>query len=285
MPAFQDALKSSRPLLLPVAHDALTAKLIERAGFKAYQIGGFAVIGARYGLPDIDLTHFSDKVELVESIFKACSLPVMVDCDDGYGDAKNVTQTVQSFADRGVDAVFIEDQQAPKRCGHMTGKRVIPVEMMEQKVRAAVTAKAGTPLFFVARTDARGPSGVDDAIARAKRYRDAGADGVYVEGLKSEQELEKVGRALRDVPLATTILERGGETPFLPPEAMAALGFAMVLYPTTVMFRVVSAIEQALMGLIAGEALDPANSIDMDRYMKIVDMPFWQKIESQFPMD
>lgn len=119
-------LDAHKPLLLPLAHDALTARLIQQAGFAADQIGGFAVIGARYGLPDIDLTHFAEKTSLVESIFKAATLPVLVDCDDGYGDAKNVTHTVSTFADRGVQAIFIEDQQAPKRCGHMSGKKVIP---------------------------------------------------------------------------------------------------------------------------------------------------------------
>jgi len=282
---WHDLLKKHRPLLLPVAHDALTALLIERAGFNAYQIGGFAVIGARYGLPDIDLTHFAEKTSLVESICSASSLPVLVDCDDGYGDVKNVAHTVETFAERGISAIFIEDQQAPKKCGHMSGKKVIPIRAMEQKIRAAVAAKQDSPLFLLARTDAAEPNGLDDAIDRAKRYRDAAADGVYIEGIESEEDLQKVGRAFPDTPLATTILERGGKTPWLAPQAMAELGFDMVLYPTTVIFRAVSAISSALADLRDGIPLDPHQSIDMETFENIVDLPRWASIETAYPMD
>lgn len=275
-------LQDNRPLLLPVAHDALTARLIEKAGFAAYQIGGFAVIGARYGLPDIDLTHFSEKTSLVESIYKASDLPVLVDCDDGYGDEKNVWHTVDTFADRGVSAIFIEDQLAPKKCGHMSGKRVIPAEAMVRKVRAALAAKQGRDIFFIARTDAAEPHGLADAISRAKQYRDAGADGVYVEGITSEDDLERVGKELGDIPLATTILERGGKTPWVPPHMLHQMGYAMVLYPTTVIFRAAHAIRESLLALAEGRQLDPAASIDMDAFENIVGLEKWADIEKRF---
>jgi methylisocitrate lyase len=278
-------LEAHKPLLLPVAHDALTARLIQQAGFAAYQIGGFAVIGARYGLPDIDLTHFAEKTSLVESIFKATTLPVLVDCDDGYGDAKNVTHTVSTFADRGVQAIFIEDQQAPKRCGHMSGKKVIPTATMVQKVRAAAAAKRGSDLFFLARTDAASPNGLADAIDRGQRYLGAGADGIYVEGLSDIAQLEKVGRVFGDVPLATTILERGGKTPWLPPRELGAMGYDMLLYPTSVIFRATWAIARALEDLKAGRPLDPAHSVDMESFEKIVDLQYWADIETRFPPD
>jgi len=282
--SWRDLLGRHHPLLLPVAHDALTARLIKKAGFAAYQIGGFAVIGARHGLPDIDLTHFAEKTSLVESIYKATDLPVLVDCDDGYGDEKNVWHTVDTFADRGVSAIFIEDQLAPKKCGHMSGKQVIPVEQMVQKVRAATAAKQGRDIFFIARTDAAEPHGIADAIARAKQYRDAGADGVYVEGIGSEADLEIVGRALQGVPLATTILERGGKTPWLSPARMAEMGYAMVLYPTTVIFRAAYAIREALAALMRGEQLDPGASLDMQTFEEIIDLQKWAEIERDFRM-
>ena len=278
-------LEAHKPLLLPVAHDALTARLIQQAGFAAYQIGGFAVIGARYGLPDIDLTHFAEKTSLVESIFKAADLPVLVDCDDGYGDAKNVTHTVSTFIDRGVQAIFIEDQQAPKRCGHMAGKKVIPTATMVQKVRAAAAAKRGSDLFFLARTDAAAPNGLEDAIDRGQRYLGAGADGIYVEGLSDIAQLEKVGRLFADVPLATTILERGGKTPWLPPQDLGAMGYDMLLYPTSVIFRATWAIARALEDLKAGRPLDPTSSVDMEGFEKIVDLQYWADIETRFPPD
>lgn len=282
---WRELLARHHPLLLPVAHDALTARLIERSGFAAYQIGGFAVIGARYGLPDIDLTHFSEKTNLVESIYKAANLPVLVDCDDGYGDEKNVWHTVDTFVDRGVSAIFIEDQQAPKKCGHMQGKKVIPVTAMVQKVRAAVAAKQGRELFFMARTDAAEPNGLADAIARAKQYRDAGADGVYIDGIASERDLEAAGRALGDIPLATTILERGGKTPWASPQQMHQMGYAMVLYPTTVIFRAVHAISEALADLARGQPLAAEKSVDMATFEQIVDLKKWAKIEKEFQVD
>src|ERR1700744_1046170 len=132
---WKDALRKETPLLLPVAHDALTAKLIERAGFTALQIGGFAVEGSRHGVPDIDLTHFAERYAAVKDIMAATPLPIMVDADDGYGDAKNVSYTVRAYEGVGVQAVFIEDQQAPKECGHMDNKKVVPVEEMVNKIK------------------------------------------------------------------------------------------------------------------------------------------------------
>src|SRR5205085_6328645 len=129
------------PLQLPAAHDALTAKLIERAGFVAFQIGGFALVGARHGLPDIDLARFAEEAAGVRDILGACHLPVLVDADDGYGDVKNVSYTVAAYEAIAASAIFLEDQVAPKRRGHMRGKRVVPVETMEQKIRAAVAAR------------------------------------------------------------------------------------------------------------------------------------------------
>src|ERR1051326_239275 len=129
-PPWHQLLEHHSPLQLPAAHDALTAKLIKRAGFHAYQIGGFALVGARHGLPDVDLTRFADQSAGVRDILAACDLPVLVDVDDGYGDAKNVTHTIESYEAMGVSAIFIEDQVSPKRCGHMGGKEVVDERIM-----------------------------------------------------------------------------------------------------------------------------------------------------------
>jgi 2-methylisocitrate lyase-like PEP mutase family enzyme len=134
---WKSLLDAHTPLQLPAAHDALTAKLIEDAGFHAYQIGGFALAGARHGIPDVDLTRFAEQAAGVRDIIAACDLPVLVDADDGYGDAKNVTHTIASYEALGVSAVFIEDQVSPKRCGHMSGKEVVPAKIMEERIEAA----------------------------------------------------------------------------------------------------------------------------------------------------
>src|SRR5437588_3236302 len=181
-PPWKELLREHKQLLLPAAHDAFTAKLIEMAGFPAYQIGGFALEASRYGFPDIDLSRLREKSVAVEDILFACELPVLVDADDGYGDVKNVTHTVRLYEGMGVSAIFMEDQKAPKRCGHMAGKQVISKEIMAEKIRAAISARHDSnSLFLIARTDAIAPHGLDDALKRGEHYLEAGADGIYLE--------------------------------------------------------------------------------------------------------
>jgi 2-methylisocitrate lyase-like PEP mutase family enzyme len=201
----------SAPLLLPVAHDALTARLIELAGYPAYQIGGFALVGSRFAYPDIDLAQFGENCAVMRDTIAASSLPVLVDADDAYGDAKNVTRVVQGYEAMGASAIFLEDQQAPKRCGHMLGKKVVPAEVHAGKIRAAVAARHDPETFIMARTDALGPLGLDEALRRAELYLEAGADGVYIEAVETAEQLEKVGQRLRGVPLATSIIESSVE--------------------------------------------------------------------------
>src|SRR6184192_2575159 len=169
-PTWKALLEKHEVLQLPAAHDALTAKLIERAGFHAYQIGGFALVGARHGLPDVDLTRFGEQAAGVRDIMAACDLPVLVDADDGYGDAKNVTHTIASYEAMGVSAVFIEDQVSPKRCGHMSGKKVVSSQVMVERIEAAVAARRSSDFFIVARTDALAVEGLDAALKRGEQY-------------------------------------------------------------------------------------------------------------------
>ena len=268
---------------LPVAHDALTAKLIEKAGFPAYQIGGFSVDGANFGYPDIDLTRFGEKSRTVWRIIEATHLPVLVDVDDGYGDAKSVTRTIHQYEAMGVEAIFMEDQRPPKRCGHMAGKVVIPQDHMVDKIRAACAARENEEaLFILARTDAIQPEGVDKAIKRAEAYLKAGADGVYLEGPTSEKELEKIGKEFKGTPLATSILERGGATPWVEPKALYKMGFSMILYPATVLFRVTRAIQEGLKDLQKWKQLTSDNSVDMDEFEQIVDIENWRQIEKKY---
>jgi 2-methylisocitrate lyase-like PEP mutase family enzyme len=280
--SWKEALKDQKPLLLPVAHNALCARLIERAGFKAYQIGGFALVGAMHAVPDVDLEHFGEKSKAIEDIITASTLPVMIDCDDGYGDAKNVTRTVLSYAKMGASALFIEDQMAPKRCGHMNGQKIVPAEHMQNKIKAAVKAREDANLFLLARTDAIGTEGLDKAMKRAEQYLKAGADGVYLEGAESEKEIKKIGENFKGVPLAISVLEGGGETPWLAPEEYGKLGFSMILYPTTVLFQVVKSMQNALENLKSGKPMSKDDSVDMKEFEKIVEMDYWTAIEKKF---
>jgi 2-methylisocitrate lyase-like PEP mutase family enzyme len=281
-PFWKDLLEREKPLLLPAAHDALTARLIERAGFHAYQVGGFALVGSLHAVPDLDLEHYGEKRDAARRIIEASPLPVLVDGDDGYGDVKNVSRTVQGYEAMGASALFIEDQKAPKKCGHMSGKEVVPVEEMEKKVRAAVGERKSPAFFILARTDAIEPNGLDDALERAERYLKAGADGVYLEGPTSEKELERIGKTFNGTPLAVSVLEGGGKTPWLSPQDFHSLGFSMILYPTTLLFRAVFTLEQAIQDLRAGRPMEEDKAVTMKQFEEIVDMAYWSRIEKRY---
>jgi 2-methylisocitrate lyase-like PEP mutase family enzyme len=270
------------PLLLPAAHDALTARLITRAGFRAYQVGGFALAGTRYAFPDIDLVQFYEENEAIRQIVAASPLPDIVDCGNGFGDVKNVTRTVRGYEELGVAAMFIEDQKSPVSCGQMGKKEVVSVREMEGKIGAALAARRNAETFILARTDGRSARDLDEAIRRGKAYRDAGADGVYVEGLRSASELKRVGKALAGIPLATTMMEGGGQLPWLPPAEIHGHGFAMIMHPTTILFRVAKAIERALAGLRSGRPMAASEAVDLDAFEQIVGLPGWQAVEERF---
>src|SRR5712671_3262129 len=192
---WRSLLDRHRPLVLPAAHDALTARLIERGGFAAYQIGGFALVGSRYGQPDIDLIHLGERRACVRDIMTGSSLPVLVDLDDGYGDVKNVTFAVRSMEALRVSAVFIEDQQAPKKCGQLDDKEVIPADEMVSKIRAAAAARSRPgAVYIIARTDALEAEGMRKTLKRGEQYLEAGADALYVEGPRDDKELQEVAK-------------------------------------------------------------------------------------------
>jgi methylisocitrate lyase len=273
-------LRKHGQLLLPSAWNALTAKLIQQAGFPAYQIGGLALDGAGFGFPDMDVNRLGEKSAEAANILRACDLPVLVDCDDGYGDEKNVTHTVHTYDALGAAAIFIEDQRAPKRCGHMAGKEVVAMEDMVRKVRVAAAARPDKDrLFLLARTDAIEPEGLDSALRRGEQYLKAGGDGVYFDGVQNETQLRRIGKEFRGEPLATTILERGGKTPWVPPAELRELGFNMVLYPTSLLFRQTKAIQRGLQDLLAGRPLPEQDSVDMFEFEKIVDIAYWKAVE------
>ncbi|CAF1064372.1 unnamed protein product [Didymodactylos carnosus] len=281
-PTWKKLLANHAPLLLPAAHDALTARILERAGFKAYQIGGFALNGARHAYPDLDLTHFGEERHGFYDIIAASSLPVMIDADDGYGDVKNVTRTIRGYEALGASALFFEDQQAPKRCGHLVGKHLVPVEVMESKIRAALSARSDSDFFIIARTDAIEAYGVDEALYRGERYLKAGADGLFIEGPRSVEEIERIGQNFKGASLCVNIFEGGGRTPWVSPEELHRMGFSMILYPTTILFSVTYAIERAVMDLKAGKQLSSENSVNFKTYEDIVGLPQWEEIEKKF---
>jgi 2-methylisocitrate lyase-like PEP mutase family enzyme len=280
---WKNVLTQYAPLVLPSVHDALAARIAEQVGFHAIQIGGFAISATLSAAPDIDLEHFGEKSSAAQRIVHATQLPVLVDGDDGYGDAKNVTRTIQEYEALGAAAVFIEDQVAPKKCGHMSGKEVIPKKAMVDKLKAACAARQKAEFFIIGRSDAIGVNGIDDALRRGEAYLKAGVDGLYLEGARSRKELEKIGRTFEGVPLAISLLEGGGVTPILPPDVLYRMGFSMLLYPTTVLFRMTRAIERAMKDLLQGVPMPEREACTMQEFEDIVDMKRWKTIETAFP--
>ena len=281
-PTWKELLDQEQPLLLPCAHDALSARLIERAGFSAYSIGGFALVGSRYGIPDIGLAAFGEISAGIRDIMAATRLPVLVDGDTGYGDVKNVAHTIEGYEAMGASAIFLEDQVAPKRCGHMAGKDVIPADQMVAKIKAAVGARRSRDFFIIARTDARAVHGLDEALRRGEQYLKAGVDGIFIEAPQTIEELKTIGGAFKGVPQIANMLEGGGQTPVLPPQELKAMGFAMAAYPTTIIFRVARTIERALADIRAGQAITGNDGVNFAEFKDITNYNEWARIEETY---
>jgi 2-methylisocitrate lyase-like PEP mutase family enzyme len=217
------------PLSVPGGGTPLEALSAAAAGFEAFYVSGYAVAAWRHGLPDLGITGMTDVVDAVTAISTASSLPVIVDADTGYGDVASVSLTVARLERAGAAAVQIEDQVSPKRCGHMLGKEVIAAVDMERKIAAALKSRAAGTLI-IARTDALGPLGVDEAIERGRRYSGVGADAVFVDAPESRRHLERIAA---EIPGRLVLnLTESGRTPILPLAEVAELGFAIVIYPT-----------------------------------------------------
>ena len=220
--------------------------LIERAGFDCMFVGGFPVAGARYGVPDIGLAGFSDIAAAVRDIIAAADVPVLVDIDDGYGDVKNAVHTVQTYERMGASAVFLEDQAWPKRCGHMAGKKVVPAEAMEAKIRATMAERLDPETLICVRTDARAVLGFDEALRRAERYIRAGAEAIFVEAPESVAELEKLTKSF-DVPQFANPLV-GGRTPILSIKEFEQLGFNAICFGLETIMHAAKAMQTVLRG-------------------------------------
>lgn len=245
--------------VMPCCFDALSAKLVERAGFELTFMSGFAVAAARLAGPDTGLASYGEMVERGREICAAVSIPVIGDGDTGYGNAVNAKRTVAGYARAGFACVMIEDQAAPKRCGHTRGKAVVPRGEALARVRAAVDARdesraAGHDVLVMARTDARAGHGLDEAIARGRAFAEQGADLVFVEAPRDEAELARVAREI-PAPVMANLVE-DGDTPALPPARLEALGFKIAAYPLTLLHASVYAMQQALEGLRAGRPLE-----------------------------
>jgi len=254
-------LEEPRILIVPAVYDAHSARLVERSGFDAAFMSGFGVSASRHGLPDTGLVSFGEMAAAARDIAGAVTIPVFGDADTGYGNSLNVKRTVHEYARAGIAAVMIEDQVAPKRCGHTRGKAVVAREEAFDRIRAAVDARAeGADVLILARTDARHTHGLPEALERAARFHEIGADILFVEAPETREELAIVGRDCPGFVMANMI--EGGLTPVLPPGELEALGFDMVAHAVTLLAAATAAVEAALASLKDGRPPDGLASFE-----------------------
>lgn len=226
----KNLLAKEEILVAPGAHDALTARVIEKSGFKAVYMTGYGQAASVLGKPDIGLLSMTEMLDRARKFASAVDIPVIADGDTGFGNAITVMRTVEEYEAAGVAAIQLEDQVSPKRCGHMLGRKVISMEEMVGKIKAAKAARKDPDFQIIARTDARTIHGIDEAIRRAKAYEEAGADIIFVESVETIEEMELVNKEIK-VPTLANMVE-GGRTPLLKNDKLEKIGYDLVIYPT-----------------------------------------------------
>ena len=268
-------------IVAPGAYDGLSARLIERQGFKAVYMTGAGTAASVLGQSDVGLTTLSEMTTHAANIASCVSLPVIADADTGYGNPLNVIRTVREYERAGVAGIHLEDQVFPKKCGHIAGKAVIPMREFAEKIRAAAENRRDEDFVIIARTDARAVNGLDDAIERGLRYREAGADVIFVEAPTSREEVERVAREIKAPLLSNQV--PGGKTPGLTVAELEKLGYKIVIFPVVGLMAATLAIEKALAQLKEtgadwneGPVLSP-----MDIFQK-VGIDWWLEAEKKY---
>lgn len=278
----RELFKRKKLLVAPGCFDGLSARLVEEAGFEAAYLSGGAVARSM-GIPDIGLVTMSEVIERAAQVVSAVRIPVIADADTGYGNAVNLVRTVREFERTGAAAIHIEDQITPKRCGHLDGKEVIPLAEMEKKLEAALASRTDPDFGIIARTDARGVHGFDDAIKRGRAFAKLGVDAVFVEAPQSEKELEETPRLVPDIPLLVNVF-KGGKTPMLPVHRLEQMGYRIAIYPSETQRAGIYAMRMAL-GLLkregTTEAMDAALTTFRERD-QIVALDDWQRLEQLY---
>ena len=271
-------------LMAPGVADALHAKLVRRHGFEALYMTGAGTTAVRLGMPDVGLLTMTEMVDNATRIADASGLPLIADADNGYGGVLNVRRTIQAYERAGVAAVHLEDQDVPKRCGHLMGKQLVPAEEMVAKIRAAADARTDPDFVLIARTDAVAVEGFEPAIERALRYKDAGADVLFVEAPSAEQ-LPKIAPRL-DAPLLYNMAS-SGKTPFLGREEIERLGFKLIIYPNWLLLAAMRAANQVLTTLKqTGTIAEVAKEVpSFKEFFDLLGMPEVQELEARYGVD
>ena len=276
-------LESGQTIVAPGAFDPLAARLVEEAGFPAVYMTGFGTSAALIGRPDVGLLTMTEMAGNAGRIAACVDIPVIADADTGYGNPLNVIRTVGAYESAGVAGIHIEDQVAPKKCGHMEGKQVIPAQEMAEKVRAAVEARAQPEFVIIARTDARAVEGLAAAIERGRLYRAAGADVLFIEAVVSEAEAEEVARAFPDVPLLFNWAE-GGKTPPIGLDRLTELGYRIVIFPIGTLLAATAGMRRILREI--AQAGTPAAAMgelpSFGEFLDFIGLPEVRNVEQRY---
>jgi len=271
-------------LVMPGAYDALSARIIERAGFQAIQCSGYGIAASVLGKPDVGLLSMTDMLNATRNICDVVTIPVMADGDTGFGNAVNVYHTVRAFEAAGAAGINLEDQVFPKRCGHMDGKEVIGMEEMVQKIRAAMAAKTDQDFVINARTDAIAVLGIDEAIRRGNAYAAAGADLIFVEAPPSAEEIRHVIRSIK-APVSINMTD-GGKTPVATISELQEWGAARVSIPVTAVFAAAKAVERAMQVILAEGVSPTVNHPDtvttFKEFTDLVGLPEIKALQDRF---
>lgn len=227
----------------PGIHDMVSLRLADALGFEALYMTGFGTVASHLGLPDAGLATYTDMIERVRRMAAMARAPLIADGDTGYGGLLNVQHTVQGYEAAGAQAIQLEDQESPKKCGHTPGRRVVPAEEMVKKIRVAAASRRSKDFLIIARTDARSTLGLDEALRRAEAYARAGADILFVESPESEEEMRRIGRSF-ELPLLANMVD-GGRTPVLPAATLAELGYRLAIFPVTALLAATQAMQAA----------------------------------------
>ena len=279
-------LNSDQMILAPGAFDPLAARCVEAAGFPAVYMTGFGTSAALLGRPDVGLLTMTEMADNAARIAAGVDVPVIADADTGYGNPINVIRTVGAYEAAGVGGIHIEDQVAPKKCGHMDGKQVIPAREMAQKIRAAVQARTDRDFVIIARTDARAVEGLASALERARIYREAGADALFIEAVRSEAEAAEAVAAFPGVPLLFNWAE-GGKTPPIGLDRLRELGYRIVIFPISTLLAATGAMRAILAEI--SSAGTPAAALPglpgFDEFVDFIGLPEVREAEQRYAAD
>ncbi|POZ60660.1 isocitrate lyase/PEP mutase family protein [Chromobacterium alticapitis] len=275
-------LEARAGLLVPGAYNALSARIIEDLGFGAVYLTGAGLTNMQLGLPDLGFVGLKEVADQTAAIRDAVGIPIIVDADTGFGNALNVRRTVRALERAGADAIQLEDQVLPKKCGHFAGHSLISAAEMAGKIRAAVEAREDENLLIIARTDACAVEGIDAAIERAALYREAGADVLFIEAVRDPQDIRRLP-ALFDRPLLMNIVI-GGKTPAFSAEELKTLGYGMVLYANAALQGAVLGMQRALGALSRDGVLqeDPQLVVPFAERQRLVNKPFYDELDARY---